>query len=140
MALTRGSTGHSAPRKAYVPNPSSTATKTTKTKTKTSKTAKIPAAGSGAISRSKANTSKPRVKATAGGRVTKPATTENKRHSTTKDKIKGLVKRAQGKVEGKPGKKVGLYGSSFPCPLRPAHANTPAPRSFGVVVPFWTDC
>ena len=103
MALTRKSTGHSAPRKAYVPAPATTTTKTTKTKTKTKTSSKKPGSGSG-VTKPKANTSKPRAKAT-GGRVTK-------RKPTLKDKAKGAIKKAVGTVERKPGKKVSLWHSS----------------------------
>jgi len=96
MAITRGTTGITAPRKPYTPATSEPATKTTKPKTKT-KTAAKP----------KANTSKPRAKATAAGRVEKkePAT-KKKGKPTVGEKVKGAVEKAAGAIEKKPAKKV----------------------------------
>ena len=61
-----------------------------------------------AVPKTKANTSKPRAKAATAGRVEKkkaPAT-KNKRTPTVLDKVKGVVDKAVGTIEGKPGKKV----------------------------------
>lgn len=61
-----------------------------------------------AVPKTKANTSKPRAKAATAGRVEKkkaPAT-KNKRTPTVVDKVKGVVEKAVGTIEGKPGKKV----------------------------------
>ena len=60
------------------------------------------------VPKTKANTSKPRVKAATAGRVEKkkaPAT-KNKRTPTVADKVKGVVEKAVGAIEGKPAKKV----------------------------------
>lgn len=63
-----------------------------------------------AAPRTKANTSKPRAKAGTTGRVEKkkkaPAT-KNKRAPTVLDKVQGVIEKAVGTIEGKPGKKVG---------------------------------
>ena len=61
-----------------------------------------------AVPKTKANTSKPRAKAATTGRVEKkkaPAT-KNKRTPTVLDKVKGVVDKAVGTIEGKPAKKV----------------------------------
>lgn len=68
-----------------------------------------------AVPKTKANTSKPRAKAATAGRVEKkkaPAT-KNKRTPTVLDKVKGVVDKAVGTIEGKPGKKVRLNSSSL---------------------------
>lgn len=60
------------------------------------------------VPKTKANTSKPRAKAATAGRVEKkkaPAT-KNKRTPTVIDKVKGIVEKAVGTIEGKPAKKV----------------------------------
>ncbi|KAF6228355.1 hypothetical protein HO133_008085 [Letharia lupina] len=60
------------------------------------------------VPKTKANTSKPRAKAATAGRVEKkkaPAT-KNKRTPTVTDKVKGVVEKAVGTIEGKPAKKA----------------------------------
>lgn len=60
------------------------------------------------VPKTKANTSKPRAKAATAGRVEKkkaPAT-KNKRAPTVTDKVKGVVEKVVGTIEGKPAKKV----------------------------------
>jgi len=60
------------------------------------------------VPNTKANTSKPRAKAATAGRVEKkkaPAT-KNKRTPTVVDKVKGVVEKAVGTIEGKPAKKA----------------------------------
>ena len=60
------------------------------------------------VPKTKANTSKPRAKAATAGRVEKkkaPAT-KNKRTPTVADKVKGMVEKVVGTIEGKPAKKV----------------------------------
>ena len=60
------------------------------------------------VPKTKANTSKPRAKAATAGRVEKkkaPAT-KNKRTPTVVDKVKGVVEKVVGTIEGKPAKKV----------------------------------
>ena len=60
------------------------------------------------VPKTKANTSKPRAKASTTGRVEKkkaPAT-KNKRTPTLADKVKGVVEKVVGTIEGKPAKKV----------------------------------
>ena len=60
------------------------------------------------VPKTKANTSKPRAKAATAGRVEKkkaPAT-KNKRTPTVADKVKGVVEKVVGTIEGKPAKKV----------------------------------
>jgi hypothetical protein len=60
--------------------------------------------------KTKANTSKPRAKKTATGRVAKPKTTKKKSvGEKVKEKVNGVALKAEGKVEGKPGKKVSYY-------------------------------
>lgn len=49
--------------------------------------------------------SKPRAKATSTGRVEKKAPAK-KRKTSVGDKVKGLVEKAEGKIERKPGKKA----------------------------------
>lgn len=68
------------------------------------------------VPKTKANTSKPRAKAATAGRVEKkkaPAT-KNKRTPTVVDKVKGVVEKAVGTIEGKPAKKVCCSRSSLP--------------------------
>ena len=91
---TRSATGKSAPRKLFTIEPTTTTTRKTKTKTTTKTTGKP-----------KANMSKPRAKATTTGRVEKKAPAK-KRKTSVGDKVKGLVEKAEGKIERKPGKKV----------------------------------
>ena len=91
---TRSATGKSAPRKLFTIEPTTTTTRKTKTKTTTKTTGKP-----------KANMSKPRAKATSTGRVEKKAPAK-KRKTSVGDKVKGLVEKAEGKIERKPGKKV----------------------------------
>jgi hypothetical protein len=67
---------------------------------------------------SKANTSKPRAKKVATGRVAKPAAEKKvvKKKTPLKaaaDKVNGAVLKAEGKVEGKPEKKVSLISCCF---------------------------
>ncbi|MCJ1460762.1 hypothetical protein MMC28_011144 [Mycoblastus sanguinarius] len=98
-ALTRGATGHPAPRKPFTPAVAPPPAKAKKSAAPKSKAA---------IPKAKANISKPRAKATATGRVEKkkaPAT-KNKREPSMTDKVKGAVEKAVGIVEGKPGKKA----------------------------------
>ena len=67
-----------------------------------------------AVPKTKANTSKPRAKAATAGRVEKkkaPAT-KNKRTPTVTDKVKGVVEKVVGTIEGKPAKKVYYSDSS----------------------------
>ena len=52
--------------------------------------------------------SKPRAKATTTGRVEKKKAAPKKKTSVG-DKVKGLVEKAEGKVERKPAKKVCVY-------------------------------
>ena len=83
MALTRGATGTSRPRRA---NETTTTTTTTTKKT----------------------TTKPRAKTTTG-RVTKGTkvdATHHKRKPSLADKVSGAIEKVVGKVERKPGKKV----------------------------------
>ncbi|KAK0515091.1 hypothetical protein JMJ35_002470 [Cladonia borealis] len=91
---TRSATGKSAPRKLFTIEPTTTTTRKTKTKTTTKTTGKP-----------KANMSKPRAKATSTGRVEKKAPAK-KRKTSVGDKVKGLVEKAEGKIERKPGKKA----------------------------------
>lgn len=66
------------------------------------------------VPKTKANTSKPRAKAATAGRVEKkkaPAT-KNKRTPTVTDKLKGVVEKAVGAIEGKPAKKVCCFPST----------------------------
>ncbi len=68
------------------------------------------------VPKTKANTSKPRAKAATAGRVEKkkaPAT-KNKRTPTVVDKVKGVVEKAVGTIEGKPAKKVCCSRPSLP--------------------------
>ena len=68
------------------------------------------------VPKTKANTSKPRAKAATAGRVEKkkaPAT-KNKRAPTVVDKVKGVVEKAVGTIEGKPAKKVCCSRPSLP--------------------------
>ena len=68
------------------------------------------------VPKTKANTSKPRAKAATAGRVEKkkaPAT-KSKRTPTVTDKVKGVVEKAVGTIEGKPAKKVCCFHSSLP--------------------------
>lgn len=68
------------------------------------------------VPKTKANTSKPRTKAATAGRVEKkkaPAT-KNKRTPTVVDKVKGVVEKVVGTVEGKPAKKVRRSRSFVP--------------------------
>ena len=60
------------------------------------------------VPKTKANTSKPRAKASTAGRVEKKKTpaTKNKRTPTVADKVKGVVEKVVGTIEGKPAKKV----------------------------------
>lgn len=58
--------------------------------------------------------SKPRAKATTTGRVEKKAPAK-KRKTTVGDKVKGLVEKAEGKIERKPGKKVRHAGFLSAC-------------------------
>lgn len=91
MALTRHTTGHSAPRQAYAPATSTTTKRTTTTKKPKPKT----------------NALKPGAKTTTtttGGRVAKPR--GRPRKTGLKDKVEGLVYKVIGTVERKPGKKV----------------------------------
>lgn len=67
------------------------------------------------VPKTKANTSKPRTNATTAGRVEKKApATKNKRTPTVVDKVKGVVEKVVGTVEGKPAKKVRCSLSSLP--------------------------
>ena len=71
------------------------------------------------VPKTKANTSKPRAKASTAGRVEKkkaPAT-KNKRTPTVADKVKGVVEKVVGTIEGKPAKKV-CCTPFTPSPLR----------------------
>ncbi|MCJ1463611.1 hypothetical protein MMC07_002219 [Pseudocyphellaria aurata] len=113
MALTRHATGHSAPRKPSLttalfgssskPRSKKPPAATTSTPTKTTKTA----------GGTTANTSKPRAKTVASGRVGKSGTAgkgqaglkRRPRKTSVKDKVQGLLEKAVGTVEGKPGKK-----------------------------------
>ena len=104
---TRSATGKSAPRKLFTIEPTTTTTRKTKTKTTTKTTGKP-----------KANMSKPRAKATATGRVEKKAPAK-KRKTSVGDKVKGLVEKAEGKVERKPGKKVRYDRFYLPAVLEP---------------------
>ena len=69
------------------------------------------------VPKTKANTSKPRAKATTAGRVEKKKApmTKNKRTPTVTDKVKGVVEKAVGAVEGKPAKKVCYSHCSSAC-------------------------
>ena len=117
MAVTRHATGHSAPRKSFS---SSVTTALFGPKTKQKPSTKTTAASSGTT----ANTSKPRAKTVAGGRVGKKTTTTTTTKATAgggeglkrrprktgvKDKVQGLLEKAVGTVEGKPGKKVSVF-------------------------------
>lgn len=66
-----------------------------------------------ATSKTKANTSKPRVKKTATGRVSKPSTKKTTTKKSTggkvAEKVNGAVEKAEGAVEKKPAKKVSPY-------------------------------
>ena len=91
------------------------------------KTGSIPARIEAALAPPAANTSKPRDKKVASGRVAKPKATTTKKTATggtvkaktvrkekapatkAKDKVVGKVEKAVGKVEGKPGKKVCVF-------------------------------
>lgn len=70
--------------------------------------------------------SKPRAKTVAGGRVGKKTTTtttkatgggeglkRRPRKTGIKDKVQGLLEKAVGTVEGKPGKKVSVFFYGF---------------------------
>ena len=104
---TRSATGKSAPRKLFTIEPTTTTTRKPKTKTTTKTTGKP-----------KANMSKPRAKATSTGRVEKKAPAK-KRKTSVGDKVKGLVEKAEGKVERKPGKKVRYDRFYSPAVLEP---------------------
>ena len=68
------------------------------------------------VPKTKANTSKPRAKPATAGRVEKkkaPAS-KNKRTPTMTDKVKGVIEKAVGTIEGKPAKKVCCSRSSSP--------------------------
>ena len=71
------------------------------------------------VPKAKANTSKPRAKAATAGRVEKKKapTTKNKRDPTVIDKVKGVVEKTLGAIEGKPGKKVCCSRSICSCRL-----------------------
>lgn len=99
MVSTRQATGNSAPRKLFNPTSEPTTVKT-KAKTKTTTTKKSTPA------KPKANISKPRAKATTTGRVEKKVPAMKARKATVGDKVKGVVEKAVGTVEDKPGKKV----------------------------------
>ena len=113
MAVTRGSTGHAAPRQAY--RPESATSSTTKQVKKTAKKAKKAITGSKSTTtttgtsggpgrpRAKANTSHPRM--IARSKVTKKKPTQ-KRTPTVKDKVEGAITKVVGTVTGKPGKRV----------------------------------
>ena len=62
--------------------------------------------------------SKPRAKATSTGRVEKKAPAK-KRKTSVGDKVKGLVEKAEGKIERKPGKKVRCDQFYLPAVLAP---------------------
>ena len=62
--------------------------------------------------------SKPRAKATSTGRVEKKAPAK-KRKTNVGDKVKGLVEKAEGKIERKPGKKVRYDQFYLPTVLAP---------------------
>ena len=65
------------------------------------------------------NTSKPRANAATAGRVEKkkaPAT-KDKRTPTVTDKVKGVVEKVVGTIEGKPAKKVCCAAFTFPISL-----------------------
>ena len=99
MALTRGSGGITAPRKPYTPAVETTTTRKTKTNTTTKK-----ATGSG-VGRPKANTSKPRAKATTEGRVEQKKL-DTKKNASVGDRVKGAVEKTVGIVDNKPGKNL----------------------------------
>ena len=71
------------------------------------------------VPKAKANISKPRAKAATAGRVEKKKapTTKNKRNPTVIDKVKGVVEKTLGAIEGKPGKKVCCSRSISSCRL-----------------------
>jgi hypothetical protein len=98
---TRSATGNSKPRVFPVIEAPAVAKKSRKGTKK------------GGASGTKANTSKPRVKKTATGRVSKPSTkkTTTKKGPASKvaEKVNGAVEKVEGAVEKKPGKKVGPY-------------------------------
>lgn len=102
MAGTRAKSGYTAAKpQIYTPPVETSAKRTPRAETTAKKVS-----GSGAV-KHKANTSEPRAKATTAGRIEKKKATPKKKKAIIGDKIEGAVKRATGKVEGKPGKKVG---------------------------------
>jgi hypothetical protein len=107
MRATRQQTGNSKPRTF----PDVPTTVTEKKKTKKAAT-------------TKANTSKPRSDKTTTGRVTKKKA-PTKKDKTVKEKVEskinGAVEKAEGAVEGKPGKKVrtALVSASTVMPATP---------------------
>ena len=64
--------------------------------------------------KTKANTSRPRSKAATAGRVEKKKApvTKNKRTPTVTDKVKGVIEKVVGAIEGKPAKKVCCFRST----------------------------
>ena len=86
MAVTRGTTGKSAPRVPFMIS-TEPGRKTTGGRKKSS------------------TTKKPASKKVSTGRVTKKSTpATHKRKPSVKDKVEGTVKKAVGKAERKPGK------------------------------------
>ncbi|KAL8953504.1 MAG: hypothetical protein Q9222_000651 [Ikaeria aurantiellina] len=136
MAKTRGDSGITTPRVAFVPNAAPQSRQTTTKKKSSAPVKKLKTAASKVATgaTTKANTSKPRARKsttgaasnkTATGRVSKakpkaapistagaaPKTkkapkTSNKRDPSLLDKVTGVAEKIVGTIEGKPGKKA----------------------------------
>lgn len=97
MASTRAATGNSKPRIIPTVPTTTTTTKTTTKKTSKPVTANTPAKRAPAAKKSTTTKAAKPVGVTKKAPVKKP---------TVGDKIKGVVKKIEGSIEGKPAKKV----------------------------------